>query len=147
MNRDTTHVNGDSPHVNVESTHVSLPSLTTGRKIYALWFEWTNLSCELSQQLRSTHHCSAKKTSSFKECPISGFSLRDVQLAESHSTRLQADMDTPGQQDNVGQTGHVPAAVARNPCVACSFMLYPPLLWEVSVLPAPTWHSFYSARL
>ena len=70
MNRDTTHVNGDSPHVNVESTHVSLPSLTAGRDIYALCFEWTDLSCELSQQLRSTHHCSAKKTSSFKEGPM-----------------------------------------------------------------------------
>ena len=112
-NGDSLHVNGDSPHVNVESTHVSLPSLTTGRKIYALWFEWTNLSCELSQQLRSTHHCSTKKDLKLQRGSYVRFSLRDVQLAESHSTRLQADMDTPGQQDNVGQTGHVPAAVAR----------------------------------
>lgn len=103
-NGDSLHVNGDSPHVNVESTHVSLPSLTAGRDIYALCFEWTDLSCELSQQLRSTHHCSAKKTSSFKECPISGFSLRDVQLAESHSTRLQANRGTPGQQDMVSSS-------------------------------------------
>lgn len=98
------------PHVSTESTRVSLSPVRAGKEIYVLCFEWMDLSCELLHQLRSTHHCRAKKASGFKECPIS---IRDVQLAEACSARVQTDMDTPGQQDNVGQTGHVPGQAKR----------------------------------